>query len=215
MNNMKKARKILLIVLCVVLFLPGIDGYAISQKQKALNTYKKFLAQSKVYVLRKGSTYYDLVGSKYVTYNGTSPSKVKFGLSYIDNDNIPELVVETKIKYIECCGIFTYKNGKLRRIYSGTGAHFVGAYGKSGAFQIQFATDGDDLRKVYKLKGLKYSEICTYDKVTPWSVRYYIGRNKVSKAKFVTKRNSVTKKRAIVKTRYYSDTKANRKKWLK
>ena len=58
----KRIRRGIILVLSMVMLLPAISGYAATQKQKAMNAYKKWLGQSKVSVLKKGQEIADYNG---------------------------------------------------------------------------------------------------------------------------------------------------------
>ena len=70
----RQLRAFLLAMLCIVLVIPAMNVSAATQRQKAIAAYKKYLSQSKVYVMPKGKTYYDYSYEKR-TYNGTPSTK--------------------------------------------------------------------------------------------------------------------------------------------
>ena len=147
-NLSAKLKRSLLLVLSIVMLVPALTGYAVTPRQKAMNAYKKWLSGSKICVLPKGTelTLYD---NKY--YYSTPASKTQFAIMYVNNDDIPEMVVQTKDGKNTYFGVFTYKNGKVTRLTS---------------FSF-FAT----ITKYYKKKGLFLSEMPTFG--YPNTNRYY------------------------------------------
>ena len=45
----KKVSLWLVLVLCISFLMPGIDGYAFTTRQKAMNAYKSWLSKSTIY----------------------------------------------------------------------------------------------------------------------------------------------------------------------
>lgn len=188
------------------------------------------LSKSTVSVLKKGSEFFSTDDHKCHTYTSTNSSKVKFALCNIDDDGIPELIVQSMIgnsyynSYYTGCSVFTYKNGKIHRAFSELGHSFEGVYPKTGVFVMNIETDGYKLTGYYKLKGKKTSQFLTKYRYSPFSTRtnYFSGsfsydsyENEISKSKF----NSILKKAKgttkLTKVKLRSNTKANRKKFLK
>lgn len=222
-NSLRRVRSLFLIMLCMLLIVPGLgmQAGAVTQKKKALDAYKKWLSTSKVYVIKKGNVY---DGGEYggPGYQGTKASKVKFGLAYIDNDDIPELVVYTKQGgYKGLYGILTYKKGKVRRYFSSYGEEaLLGYYKKTGIFsdrtyprgdwigyQVVYhkVTDGDDKMFLAKSNNPYFEN--------PWT--YYNYSKKLTKKAFDAKVKKVTKGLKLTKVRLFTNTAANRKAKLK
>ena len=129
----KKLKSALLVALVFAMMIPSISGLAVTQRQKALNAYDKWLSGSKVLVAPKGTIYWNMTTDQHEKFRGTKPSDVKFGLLYLDNDSIPELAVFDKNF---CFSVLTYKNGKVVRLF-GTFENFAIAtkyYNKKNAF---------------------------------------------------------------------------------
>ena len=113
--SMKRQLKaFVLAMFCIVLIVPALNVSAVTQRQKAMAAYKKYLSQSKVYVMPKGTTYQDLGKKKDFTYNGTPGAQAKFCIANIDNDSIPELIVRTVDGHYG--SVLTYRNGKIVRL---------------------------------------------------------------------------------------------------
>ena len=228
---MKKLRRLnICIVLALVLSLvaPASSGYAMTQKQKALNAYNKWLSKSKVYVVEPGSygfSYYDTDSSGGIVlrqYTKAAPaSKVKFALAYIDSDSIPELIIKTKLNCnlgnVEVWSILTYKNRKIKRIWYG--CDVLGYYKKAGTFKWR---DDQDLRidHYWQINGTKI-----ISKIS----KYYMGgwhysvenNNKYSSNKHsvfskyykrMTKGKTLTK---LTANSYHKNNSRNRKKYLR
>lgn len=217
-NSIRRVRSLLLIMLCMILIVPGVSMHAnaVTQKQRALAAYKRWLSTSKVCVIKKGSVY---DGGEYggPGYQGTRASQVKFGLAYIDNDDIPELVVYTRQGgYKGLYGILTYKRGRVYRYFSSYGEEALsGYYKKTGIFadrtyprgewigyQVMYHKVTDNQDKYYLWK--------TYNPNLgkPWT--FYNYSRKLTKNAFVTKLRIVTKNQQLLKVKFYNNTAANR-----
>ena len=216
----------LLLLLIVALVLPGTDGYALTQKQKALNAYKQFLAKSKVSVLAPGQKC--LYTGRPYRYSPTKASLVSFGLAYIDNDNIPELIVRTDTDY--SCGshrvtaIFTYVNGKIKRVKSLNNdyASFNGYYYKTGCFKWTQSDEGGYKEEYfYTLKNGAYQARLwkSSNRYGLWPTVYYkfvnSKKSKISGSTFLSAYKSLTKSKKITAVKFYKDTAANRNAHLK
>ena len=120
-----KAKRGLLLVICITLLLPGIDASAETKRQRAMKAYNRWLSAPKVYVLKKGEIYWNTEdGYKTEYYTSSKPSEVKFGLQYIDGDSIPELIVYGLVGGVISYGIITFKNKAVKK-YSKTTGHLV------------------------------------------------------------------------------------------
>lgn len=213
----RQLRAFLLAMLCIVLVIPAMNVSAATQRQKAIAAYKKYLSQSKVYVMPKGKKYYDYSYEER-TYNGTASSKAKFSFVNIDNDGVPELVVSAMVSGIPTYTVLTYKNGKINRAYYEFEAGFIGYYPKTGIFLEIGYTDGTPYNEnYYKLKGVKAPEVMSkfvYGS-RPTEAYYSVGGRDVSIRTFAAKRKSLTGGKSLLKPKVYSNTAANRKLRLK
>ena len=93
MNNkiMKLLKTTLLLLLCTAFIMPKANGYALTERQKAMNAYAKYLSYSKTYVLKYGTTYVHYIGSGRfgkAKYNGTKASSTDFASKYCSISNI-------------------------------------------------------------------------------------------------------------------------------
>ena len=219
----KKMASILLVLLCLTLAVPRMDGNALTQKQKALRAYASWLSKSKVNVIIKGSVQYYNYGRD--PYQGTRSSKVKFALAYIDNDNIPELIVYTdEMGFCGSFGILTYRNGRIVRCYASDGCDsFKGYYKKTGYFKAESNMEIHYATSYFKLG---YNKGRHDPKTAPFALIYYIthphfkfesrcmnGRP-VSASSFRTALKRATKNQKISTVKYYNNTKANRSRVL-
>ena len=136
-NRKKKALSLLLavVMLFTIWMMPNgkayVDAASLTGKQRALRAYKEFLSKPTIPIIPVGRRYYNLDRCLMEYYSATPSSQVRFSLAYINNDNIPELIVE---RMEECWrhglyGVFTYKNGKVTRLRSGGGEdYYIGCY---------------------------------------------------------------------------------------
>ena len=204
------------------MILPSANGYAATQKQKALNAYNKLLSKSYVEVLKRGYTLtmpYDphIQGFRTYKYKRTKASEVRFGISYIDSNDVPELIIQTSNNGKVLCGIFTYKKGKICRIFEGECYSYRGAYGRSGVFTLRREGESYSDRMFYKLNRKKASFFLERDRPSPWfRPNYYDRRHKeISKYQYNRRLKKETKGRSLKVTKLYKNTRGNRKKVLR
>ena len=79
----KKTRITILLTTLLLLFAFAMPASAASTKSKALKAYKKLLAQKEI-------TFVD----RWHTKASFPTSKMKFALVYLDNNTVPELVID-------------------------------------------------------------------------------------------------------------------------
>ena len=184
---------LLLALVMVLALIPPVKSEAASTKSKALSAYKKLLSKSTVAVIPKGKKVCDR-NDNYVTYNSSKRSNVKFTIAYIDNDNVPELILyDYKYGY----GVWRYKSGKVQCVLWGDTYDVpYGYYKKKGIYVETAYSEGTPYTRCYsqykngKMK-LKLSVFVWYedsedpDESTP---EYYIGNTyngtQVSKTTF-------------------------------
>ena len=213
----KKTRITILLTTLLLLFAFAMPASAASTKSKALKAYKKLLAQKEITFVRSidGTT----------TKLSFPTSKMKFALVYLDNNTVPELVIDNldnipimwygeKLFSFFGGAVFTYKGGKLK--------------------QLDVYTSNWRLTKVYKKKGVFYSNNThTYDKKD--AIYYYIKGTKtidignfsagkyykngaikpIKKSAFQKLLKKYVGSTKATKIKYYKNTAANRKKYLK
>lgn len=118
----------------------GMQASASSTKERALKSYKKLLAKKYVQVLKKGSWYKTSKGKEGKTKSLTLASNVLFKLAYLDNDNVPELVV--KDMNIGAFALYRYNGSKAVKVAQGSGSSKGGDtpyyyYSKAGLLYIK------------------------------------------------------------------------------
>lgn len=126
----------LLILALVIVMIPAMPGEAASRKSKALAAYKKMLSRSTVTVVPEKIRY----RRRTCTYAPANAKNVMFTTAYIDNDDIPELILWDLVT--DNWGIWTYRNGKVAHLYHefnfgdhGYYSMIAGFYRKKGIFR--------------------------------------------------------------------------------
>lgn len=222
---MKRFRKMAAaMVLCVVV-LCAFSGtvHAASTKSKALAAYKKYLADNVVQRNSRGAI-----------MNSTTCAS-RFAIIYLNNDSIPELVVE-RAGLLYSPYVYTYKNGKMTAV-EGTmvsaSAHLEGYYKKKGCLVLGDESNGYPYHgfssyyltlKSGKLSAkLKKQYLGTAKKVVEGPNYYYNKKSgvntypekKISRATFNKKLKDIVGSRKITKIKLLDNTAANRKKACK
>ena len=215
---------VLLLVLCFAISgLGATNAHAASTRKKAFNAYKKMLSKSK---LRPKTGY--------------SPYKVKtkkleFAVAYIDNNNVPELVVRRRDRAGFGMAIddlvYTYYKGKIRQLYDSDGS--------MGIIDVENGHDCLYCRpKYYKKTGVLFS-VMQYGESVYWilskgklhrktiwyhpkewtesgETEYYDeDNNRISKEEFDSLKKELTKGKKSRHFKFHKNTKKNRKKYLK
>lgn len=207
-GKMKKWGLFLTVLVCCLFLGDGTRAEAASAKTKALKAYKSMLA-SKAKL------------EKFGIYRADS-----FAIAYIDNDNVPELIVNGA-DFQDTQFLFTYKNGKIKKV----GAYLLQMhdappfvyYKKKGVFRAVVYWVESVSQEYYTLKNGKTNLIIFkfkngYDKKENGWYRWYRdrGSKKISKAAFnkLLKKKTGNTKATIIKT-YKANTAANRNKYLR
>ena len=225
-----KASRIGLLLLLFLVVISSTTTQAASKKKKALKAYKKMLSQSTIEVI---PPHYD-EGEEYILYRNTKASKVKFAVIYLDNDNVPELLVTAKDTSYgtgrwarTIWSIFTYKNGKIVRIdnnwlYFSSLLDFKGYYKKTGVYKTRSDSDALSWDDCYnKYTGSETKIMCShvYEYAESKEHTYYVNKgNKISKStksNFTAQKKKVTKSKKRIVPKMYANTSANRKKYLR
>lgn len=222
MNNkiMKLLKTTLLLLLCTAFIMPKANGYALTERQKALNAYAKYLSYSKTYVLKYGTPYVRFVhGFTEYKYNGTKASSTDFAIMYINNDDIPELIVRGDVGGMKSYGVYTYKNGKVQFVYGEKAAIFRGCYAKTGYFvsleDLEACPYVDYMRDYVQMSGTRATKIYTHKVVKGKNVKFWIKGQPVSEAKYTRAIRSSVKNKKMTAVKYYKNTGANRKSVLR
>lgn len=211
-GKMKKWSLLIVVLVCCLFPGNGTQAEAASAKTKALKAYKSMLS-SKAKL------------EKYVYYEEGvmgSPKNITFGLAYIDNDNVPELILNAYDEQY----LFTYRNGKIKKV----GVYFLQCndappfvyYRKKGVFRAVEFFDDTSSQDFYTLKNGKQSYIAGRELFKRKVVKYIKGKSvyssgkKISKATFnkLLKKKAGNTKATIIKT-YRANTAANRNKYLR
>lgn len=228
-NRMKVSMKrqlkaFVLAMFCIVLIVPALNVSAATQRQKAMAAYKKYLSQSKVYVMPKGTVYQDLGKRKDFKYNGTPSAKAKFCIANIDNDSIPELIISAKFDNRNFISLLTYKNGKVARICYDEATEFLGYYPKTGFFLAKGV-----IAHMFKPEGVGYIDkyvkiiagramLIMSKAVQPKNkrpVEYLIDGEETSAKAFAAYRTKVTGGKSLLKVKLHNNTATNRNQKLK
>lgn len=217
---LQKIKRCMLFALTIAMLVPAVSGFAATPKQEALSAYNRWLSGAKVQVMPKGYLDYDEYNGK--AYTPTPASQTLFGIAYINNDSIPELVVKTADGRYE--SVLTYRNGKIVRIDSthrmlGT---MKGYYSRTGMFLDERYWPDSISRSSYKVMGTagvsERFEVYTFKR----GLKDYIYRTRDNKTvnlrnqtEFRKKILTFTKGKPLTLVKFYKDTAANRKNILK
>lgn len=180
---------------------------AASKKSAALKAYNSFL-QKKSYRV-------------YTRYS-VSFSKVSFGLAYLNNDSVPELIVKDNVdrSYKDYRLIFTYKNGKVTLLNHDI---FSKYYKKTGMYTrvLKLSTNRTGLREIQynKLVGKQSKRYLIRQKGKSYGTminRYCDGNmNDISPAEYNRRLKKLTKSKKATSVKYRKNSAANRKRYLK
>ena len=184
----KKTRITILLTTLLLLFAFAMPASAASTKTKALKAYRKFLEKE------KDNLFYQY-----------------FGIAYINNDSVPELVAYGLGGKPTIC---YYKNGKVKKLWSAANCYYSHYYKKKGVVkQTAYRPEEWDYYGYVKVNLAKNKSSILSG--------YSDGKYENSKNKTISKKqfNNILKK-AVGKTKaskikYYKNTAANRKKYLK
>ena len=218
-SNLNRVLKLLLILALVITMIPAVPGEAASTKSRALKAYRKKLSHSTVTVLPKGKRVINR-NDNYVTYKSSKKKNVKFALAYIDNNNVPELILED-LNY--GYGVWAYKNGKVTCIHWGdTYDEPYGYYRKKGIYEDRAWTTGSPFYKrffQYKNGRLTKKLSKFVFEIGEPEAEYYICTKpyytKVSKSAFRKKLKSYVGNTKVTKFKLKKNNSSNRRKYLK
>ena len=220
-NKIVRVLELLLIFMLVFTAIPAMPGEAASTKSKALSAYKKKLSASKVTVLPAGKKVMNR-NDDYVTYRYSKRAKVKFAIAYINNDNVPELILEDKNYGY---GVWAYKGGKVKCVLWGDTYYSpYGYYRKKGIYEDIAWSEGTPFTKCFyqfkngKMTGKLHKFV--YEQGRPEADYYQISSSsrypkEISKAVFKKKLKSYVGNTKVTKLSLKSNTSSNRKKYLR
>lgn len=211
---MKRRKGYLLCLVLLLLCLLPLPAQAASKKSKALKAYRNFLSGEKVA--------WDVGVSSYKV----SASQCYFALAYVDGDSVPELIIYNdsgEVPHIAGYGrMFTYRGGKLKSVASldmNKGRQLT-YYKKKGIFTDIYVGSGI-VRTAYKrLSGASVkTEILQFKSLmskTKGYTQYVDGTAKsITKKAFNSARKQLIKGAKKTNAAFYSNTAANRSKYLK
>ena len=181
---------------------------ATSKKAAALKAYNTFL-QKKSYKV-------------YIRYS-VPFSKASFGLAYLNNDSVPELIVKDNVdrSYKDYRLIFTYKNGKVKLLNHDI---FSKYYKKTSVYMrvIKLSTNRTGLREVQhnKLIGTQSKRYLIRQKGTVIygeKINRYCDANMkdITPAEYNRRLKKLTKSKKASSVKYYKNSATNRRKYLK
>lgn len=215
--GLNRILKFILILALVVAMIPAMPGEAASTKSKAMAAFKKKLSASTVTVLPKGKKVINL-NDKKVTYKSSKTKNVKFAIAYIDNNNVPELILEDPFYGY---GVWAYKGGKVTCVLWGDSyCKTYGYYKKKGIYEDITYSEGSPFTKsFYQYKNGKMTERLSkfvHQEGRPEAdYSFHNPYKEVSKAAFKKRLNSYVGKTAVTKLYPVKNTSKNRKKYLK
>ena len=218
-NGLLRILQFMLILTLVVAMIPAVSGEAASTKSKALAAYKKKLSKSTVTVLPRGKKVID-IDDNYVTYKSSKKVNVKFALAYIDNNNVPELILQDDHYGY---GVWAYRHGKVTCVHwEDSYGDPYGYYRKKGIYEDKTYTEGSPFYKhFYKYKSGKMTQKLgkfVFQEGEP-EAEYYIhsgsSSREVSKSTFRKKLKSYVGSTKVTKFKMHKNTSKNRKKYLK
>lgn len=177
---MKRIKNIFIFLVVVIFMLVPKSVEAASQKTAALTSYAKFLANP---------------NNQIRIYNSICLTKnCYFEIAYIDNNNVPELVLYTPDScHVSGFGVlYTYRNGKMQKV---SPLHLdkrstLGYYSKKGILKDNYSVTGMSKDFYDRLSGTSLKAIAYKN------LKKYVGKTKLKKFKF------------------YKNTATNRKKYL-
>ena len=201
---------LLLMITLVIAIIPAIPGEAASKKSKAIAAYNKTLSQRTVAVIP------EKVRSRrrIRRYTPAKAQNVKFSVAYIDNDSIPELILDDPSK--EYFGTWTFKNGKMKNLGIFFFDNPAGYYKKKGVFKVSHKYGND----FYKITNGKSVLILSISKDKGKSSKQYYSYNskgrskKISKSQFNKKLRGYVGSTKLTRIIMHKNTKSNRKKYL-
>lgn len=189
-----KLKRVLLIALAVAMMIPVQNVYAATTRQLAISSYKRLLSRKSVKIFE----------------DNTKSSEVKFAITYIDNDNVPELILYGEHKL----AVLTYKNGTAVRVYAG--AYYTPSYyPKRGVFVAK----GLDDFVYYCSINRKFVEKFYSCPSENYRCERYINPNRAPKeltaAQLRERLKVYTKNTKQTKPVFYKNTKVNRDRLIK
>ena len=206
MKRKKTLRNLLLLTVLLVLALAPMNAQAASQKTKALKAYQTFLKKSTVKL--SGRT--------------CKLASAKFAIVYIDNDSVPELLVQPYYKMgnnkLSITALYTYKNNKMVRLFvSNNGLTYskCSYYKKTGTF-LRYISHGDyQSYYYYKLSGKKLTKKLAKEWEAGKTTYHKASGAKITKSQFNKQLKSLTRSKKATTIPLRKNTASNRSRYLK
>lgn len=187
--KLKRKSMYVLSLLCIAVFIgiliPGIHIEAASQKVKALQAYAAFLETKQT-------------------------GNDEFAIAYINADAVPELIYNETF-------IYTYANGKVQELYNTLSNRLSGYYKKKGIITEIIAHPMYSGTYYNKWTNGKFTvKLSVTNRTVGKETTYRNAKGKVvSKARFQRQLKKLVGTKKMTKFKYYKNTAANRKKYLK
>lgn len=185
-----------------------------NMKEKALIAYAKFLSQE---TLQWGDNEY---------YNAVPTENCKFSIIYLDNNDIPELILYNADDITHIAGrgvLYTYKNEKVtfvggfqlddKVIYWNKSGIFSSSYIMTGAVTTYFDFSNDKIIEKLEMY-LRYEDIGK-KKVSGYGEFVESDLKDITKKEFDGKLKKLVGNGKLKTAKFYSNTKTNRSKYLK
>lgn len=140
MKTYKKIVAITVFLLVVFLSVGSINVYAASTKGKALKAYKAFLEK---YQPKYTTRYSSFDHKNHKVLSNSSEAVLSFSIIYLDNDNIPEMIVNKSSSGKD--ELFTYNNNKVVLMNNnalGLRNYVKGYYKKKGIIEFEYESNG-------------------------------------------------------------------------
>lgn len=184
--------------------LPKFSASANSAKLKknALKAYREMLSSKAKLNKKMGNTYQSI-----------ALSKVSFALAYIDNDDVPELIVNGNDQYL-----FTYRNNKVKLVYA---FEQLGNYRPFGYYKRKSVFRGYEgyhyvSLTYFSMKNGKKNMLLEQDAQTGDAFDYMGRPMSMSKlSSFLKKKCGNKKLSVLIGNDFKKNTSSNRKRFLK
>lgn len=206
-HNTKKILRVFLCSLLVFFLIPHSQSYAKTTELQALDAYKALLSGKSV---------------KWGDTNSKIPlEKCSFALAYIDNNTVPELILQNIGNTDHAVGygsLYTYKNNKVVCLGSLSMNDTLYYYKKKGIYVDNYTGMGFSSDFYNKLSGTKIStkliKSKNYLADNSIACSYSTGSEEITKVQFKRKLKKLVglKKKTVL--RFYQNTASNRSKYL-
>lgn len=176
----------------------GMHADAASAKTKAVRAYSDLLKKSKVTIM----------GGE------LRPAKARFAAVYIDNDSVPELIIEDM--EAGCWYVLTYRNNKVKCMDCFIGVFSMSYYKKKGIMAVDVDSFGGGALIYSKVSNGKLTDIASQTQSGGSGKNiYYVKGKKTSRTAFSKYLKKITGSKKAARIRFYKNTAANRRKYIK